>query len=129
MSLATVRKLLVLALVAGGAYWLYRTRPTVSGFIDDLTRPLFGTKAVVEESEHKRIESEVVPAVGGDEAVAVGALHEKMTMDEVRETIGSPDEIERFRDENGEDKVRWIYRRLGRVLVFQEGRVLSIAVR
>jgi hypothetical protein len=42
-----VRGLVVLALVAGVGYWIYKTRPTVSSLVDDLTRPLMGSKAVV----------------------------------------------------------------------------------
>jgi len=129
MSLARIRKLLVLALVVGAGYWLYRTRPTVSGFVDNLTRPLFQTKAVVDESEEKRVVADAAPAVGGDEAVPLGMLRENMTAGEVRDLIGDPEERQPFRDEDGSEKVRWIYRRLGRVLVLKEGRVVSIAVR
>jgi len=128
MSAAGIRKLLLLALAAGVGYWIYRTRPTLSGFVDDLTRPLFGSKAVVEESEHKRVVAEAAPAVGGDESVAVGMLREKMTPSQVRELVGPPDEVEHFR-EGGVEKVRWTYRRLGRILVFDENRLVSIAVR
>ena len=129
MSLARIRKLLVLALIAGAGYWLYRTRPTVSGFVDNLTRPLFQTKAVVDESEEKRVVADAAPAVGGDETVPLGMLRENMTAAEVRDLIGDPEERQPFRDEDGSEKVRWIYRRLGRVLVLKEGRVVSIAVR
>src|SRR5215470_4987699 len=123
-----LRRLLILAVVAGLAYWIYRTRPTVSGFVDNLTRPLFGSKAVVEESEHKRVVAESAPAVGRDESVSVGMLKENMKADEVRELVGRPDSIEQFREE-GEDKFRWTYRRLGRVLIFHDNRVESIQVR
>ena len=122
------RKLLLLALVVGIGYWIYRTRPTVSGIVDDLTRPIFGSKAAVKESEHKRVEAEAAPAVGRDESVQVGTLKEGMKADEVRDLVGRPDEIEQFK-ENGVEKVRWIYRRLGRVLVLREGRVVSIEIR
>ena len=122
------RKLLLLALVVGIGYWIYRTRPTVSGIVDDLTRPIFGSKAAVKESEHKRVEGEVAPAVGRDESVSVGTLKEGMKADEVRDLVGRPDEIEQFK-ENGVEKVRWTYRRIGRVLVLREGRVVSIEIR
>jgi hypothetical protein len=129
MSFARFRKLLVLALIAGAAYWVYRTRPTVSGFVDDVTRPLLQNKAVVEESERKRIVADAAaPAVGPDESVVLGRLRKRMTMTEVRELLGRPDEIEPFR-EQGVEKVRWIYRRLERELVFEDNRVVSIAVR
>jgi hypothetical protein len=122
------RKLLLLALVVGIGYWIYRTRPTVSGIVDDLTRPLFGSKAAVKESEHKRVEAEAIPAVGKDEAVSFGTLKEGMKADEVRDLVGRPDEIEQFK-EDGVEKVRWTYRRLGRVLVLRDGRVVSIEIR
>ena len=122
------RKLLLLALVVGIGYWIYRTRPTVSGIVDDLTRPIFGSKAAVKESEHKRVEAEAAPAVGRDESVSVGTLKEGMKADEVRDLVGRPDEIEQFK-ENGVEKVRWTYRRIGRVLVLREGRVVSIEIR
>ena len=122
------RKLLLLALVVGIGYWIYRTRPTVSGIVDDLTRPIFGSKAAVKESEHKRVEAEAAPAVGRDESVSVGTLKEGMKGDEVRDLVGRPDEIEQFK-ENGVEKVRWTYRRIGRVLVLREGRVVSIEIR
>ena len=122
------RKLLLLALVVGIGYWIYRTRPTVSGIVDDLTRPIFGSKAAVKESEHKRVEAEAAPAVGRDESVSVGTLKEGMKGDEVRDLLGRPDEIEQFK-ENGVEKVRWTYRRIGRVLVLREGRVVSIEIR
>jgi hypothetical protein len=128
MSFARVRKLFFLALAAGAAYWIYRTRPTMSGFIDDLTRPLFHTKAVVQESEHKRVVAEAAPAVGRDEAVSVEMLKEGMRVSDVRELIGAPDAVEYFREDNVE-KMRWVYRRLGRVLVFQDKRVVSIVIR
>ena len=129
MSLAKVRKLLILALAAGVGYWLYRTRPTISSFVDGLTRPLFQTRAVVSESEQKRAVADTVPAVGGDEELPVGTLRQNMTAAEVRDLVGSPDEIQRFRDEQGAEQFRWIYRRLGRILTIKDGRVDSIAVR
>ena len=128
MSSRRIRNLLLVALAAGVGYWIYRTRPTLSGFVDDLTRPLFQSKAVVQESEHKRVVAEAAPAVGRDESVVVGMLKEKMTSSEVRELVGAPDDIEHFR-KDGVEKMRWTYRRLGRVLVFEDNRVVSIAVR
>ncbi len=123
-----VRKLLLLALVVGIGYWIYHTRPTVSGIVDDLTRPIFGSKAAVKESEHKRVEAEAAPAVGKDEAVPIGTLKEGMKADDVRDLVGRPDEIEQFK-EDGVEKVRWTYRRLGRILVLRDGRVVSIEIR
>lgn len=128
MSGRGLRTLLLLLLVGGAAYWIYRARPTVAGLVDDITRPLFSSKAAVKESEHKRLEAEAMPVMQGDIDVAIGMLKEKMSTREVRELLGSPDETEEIREE-GKPRVRWTYRRAARTLVFEDGRLLSIAVR
>jgi hypothetical protein len=127
MSFRRLRRLLLWVLIGAAAYWIYRTRPTVSGIVEDLTRPLFHSKAVVKESEYKRVVSEAVPAVSHSEEIALGMLRENMQDSEVRDLIGYPDEVQQFR-ENGANRVRWIYRRLGRTLILQERRVVSIIV-
>ena len=114
-------------LIGAAGYWVYRTRPTLPGIVEDLTRPLFHSKAVVKESEYNRVVSEAAPAITHSEEVALGALHENMTDREVRDLLGYPDDVQPFK-EDGKDRVRWIYRRLGRTLVLEERRVISIAV-
>ncbi len=123
-----LRTLVVLLIVAAASYWIYKTHPTVSGFVDDLTRPLMGNKAVVKEFEHKRILSEALPAEGEEVAAPAAALKEGMKTTEVKELLGPPDRVEPFK-EKGRDRVRWTYVRARRVLVFEEGRVVSIAIR
>jgi hypothetical protein len=127
MSYRRFRRLLLWVLIGAAGYWVYRTRPTVSGIVEDVTRPLFHSKAVVKESEYNRVVSEAAPAISHSDEVALGMLHEKMRDDEVRDLLGSPDEIQQFK-ENGVDRFRWIYRRLGRTLIFEERRIVSITV-
>ncbi len=122
-----IRTPVVLLLVAGVGYWIYKTRPTVSGFVDGLTRPLMSSKAAVKESEYKRIVAEAVPVPEGEE-VPLGALKEGMKTAEVKELLGTPERVEWFR-EKGRERLRWTYVRARRVLVFEEGRVVSIAIR
>jgi hypothetical protein len=50
-----------------------------------------------------------------------------MTDNEVRDLIGRADQIDSV-SENGVERVRWTYKRLGRTLLFEERRVVSIAV-
>jgi hypothetical protein len=122
-----IRTPVVLLLVAGAGYWIYKTHPTVSGFVDDLTGPLMSSKAAVKESEYKRIVAEAVPVPEGEE-VPLGALKEGMKTAEVKELLGTPDRVEWFR-EKGRERLRWTYVRAKRVLVFEDGRVASIAIR
>ena len=120
-----MRRLLLLLVVAALVYWIVKDRPTVSSFVDRLTSPLMSTKAAVDESEHKRVVAESVPVVGGDQDVVVGAIKEGMESREVRRLMGPPDvvtEIDKHRE-------RWEYRRAGRILVLEDHRITSIAVR
>ena len=123
-----VRGLVVLVIAGGVGYWIYKTQPTVGGFVDGLTRPLMGSKAVVKESEHKRVIAEAVPAAHEGEQVPMGMVREGMKKAEVEELLGRPDRIEEFQ-EKGKDRIRWVYLEAGRNLVFDEGRVISIEVR
>ena len=122
------RTVIVLAVLGGAGYWIYRSQLTVSDFVDDLTRPLMGSKAAVKESEHKRVMSLAVPAAPEGEQVSTQTIREGMKRAEVEELLGKPDRVEPF-EEKGHSRLRWIYVRDGRVIVFENGRVLSIAVR
>ena len=114
--------------MAGGvAYWIVKTHPTAGGLVDDLTHPLFGSKAAVKESERKRIVDEAVPAREG-EPVATEMVREGMKTAEVEELLGRPDRVEELQEE-GKKRVRWVYLTARRNLTFEEGRVVSIAVR
>jgi hypothetical protein len=123
-----VRGLVVLVIAGGVGYWIYKTQPTVGGLVDGLTRPLMGSKAVVKESEHKRVIAEAVPAAHEGEQVPMRMVHEGMKKAEVEELLGRPDRIEEF-EEKGKNRIRWVYLEVGRNLVFDEGRVISIEVR
>ncbi len=124
------RGLLVLLVVGGAAYWVVKTHPTASGFVDRLTRPLMGSKAAVKESEHKRVMDEVVPAAPETEQpVSTEMVREGMRAVEVEDLLGRPDRVEEIREKGKKTRVRWVYLAAGRNLVFEEGRVASIAVR
>ena len=123
-----LRTVVILVVVGGVAYWIYKDQPTVSGFVDGLTRPLMGSKAAVKESEHRRVMSEAVPAAPEGEQVSTQTIREGMKTDEVREILGKPDRLEPF-EEDGSPRVRWTYLRPGRVIVFERGRVVSIEIR
>ena len=127
MSGRNVRRLLLLGALGGIGWWIHEKRPTVSGLVDDLTRPLMGSRAVVKESEQKRVVSEASQVVLHDEEKPVAALREGMSDLEVRALLGDPDEI--LPDGNTALRLRWVYRKVDRVLVFDRHRLVSIAVR
>jgi hypothetical protein len=123
-----IRTVVILVVIGGVAYWIYKDRPTVSGFVDGLTRPLMGSNAAVKESEHKRVVSDVVPAAPEGEQVTVQTIRKGMKSEEVREILGKPDRVEPF-EEDGVSRIRWTYLATRRLVVFEDGRVVSIAIR
>lgn len=124
-----LRNLLLLAAAAGLGYLIVRDHLTLPGLIDRVTAPLFHSKAAVQESEHKRVEAEAAPVIERSQDATVEALHERMTKAEVREILGAPDKVEEIPLKGRRVLTRWSYRRVGRVIDFEEGRVVSIAVR
>lgn len=123
-----IRNLLLLLLLAGLGYWYYRDRPTLPRLVDELTRPLLGSKAVVQESERKRVISDAVSVIGKQTGENVGMLHEGMSKSEVQELLGDPDKVEES-PARDRVRVRWTYRAVRRVVLFENGRVVSIAIR
>ena len=128
MNARRLRSLLSLAVLAGIGWWVYNTRPTVSGLVDRLTQPLMGSRAAVKEAEHKRIVYEASQGVTLDRDKTVDSLRAGMSEREVRDLVGEPDEIEKLDDE-ATFRERWVYKDLRRNVVFERRRVVSIAVR
>lgn len=114
--------------MAGATYWYVKERPTFSEIVESLTNPIAGSRTAVKESERNRVIESAVPAVHEDVEVPVGAIYEKMTAREVLNLLGEPERIERY-VEDGRPRQRWHYVRAKRLLIFEEGRVISIAVR
>ena len=122
-----LRGLVILILAAGVGYWIYKTRPSVTSFVDGITRPIMGSKSAVKESESKRVVSDAVPAASEGEEVKLTTIREGMKKAEVEEILGKPDSIQQFDDE-GRVRFRAIYVAARRLIVYEENRVVSIAV-
>jgi len=123
-----VRGILYLVVLAAIGWWIYDRRPTVTGLVDELTRPLFGSRTAAKEAEHNRIVQEASQVVTLDQEKHVEELRAGMSDVQVRELLGEPDEVEKLDDE-ATYRVRWIYRDLRRNVVFERRRVVSIAIR
>lgn len=127
-----IRRLLILAVIVGVGYWIYKDQPTVSGLIDSIVSPLMGSRAAVKSSERNRVTGDATAAITEQSDAAVGTLHEGMTIAEVKDLLGSPEKIEdedRKPGDKGPQRVRWIYSRIGRTLVVEEGRVVSVILK
>ena len=124
----TIRQILMLAVLGVVGLWIHEKNPTVQGIVDDLTRPLLGSKETAGPPERKRVVSEASQVLTLGEEKPIGAIRQAMTDREVRRLLGDPDEIQNIVDDTYV-RVRWTYRSLHRVVVFDRGRVVSIAVR
>ena len=131
MSWRVVRRFLLLAAVVGAIVWWYsRGKPSLRQMVDDLAQPVFGTKAAVKESERNRVEGQAATAISEQSDTQPEVLREGMSFRQVREVLGEPDEIELLKKEKGKpDFVRWTYRAARRVVVFEDGRAVSITLR
>ena len=126
-----LRRLLLVALLAGGVVWWYtHGRPSFQEMVDGVTNPLLGSKAAVKESERNRVEGEAIAVVSEQTEAAIDTLKEGMTMRQVRELLGEPNVNEVVSREKGKPEVvRWIYKGARRVLLFEDTRLTSITIR
>ena len=124
----TIRQIVTLAVLGVVGLWIHEKNPTVQGIVDDLTRPLLGSKETAGPPERKRVVSEASQVLTLGEEKTIGAIRVGMTDRDVRRLLGDPDEIQNIVDDTYV-RVRWTYRSVHRVVVFDRGRVVSIAVR
>jgi hypothetical protein len=127
MTRRRFRNLVILAAMAGVAYWIYKDRPTPSGIIDAITNPLLGSKAAVETSERNRVVGDANNAVTEQADVQIAALKEGMTAQEVRDLLGDPEKVETEK-KDGVTEIHWTYGRVHRLLTLREQRVSSISI-
>jgi len=128
MSGRKVRNVLLILIVVGVGYWIYKDRPTLSGIIDSLTNPLMGSRAAVKSSERNRVQGEASSTVAEQSDSRVEQLREGMTRDDIKELLGEPDAIATEKKESGVVLTKWTYRDARRLIVFQGNRVVSISV-
>ena len=55
-----------------------------------------------------------------------GRVHENMTPSEVRAMMGDPDEVTSGSSANGAPQETWIYRSVGKKVVFENGVAISV---
>ena len=123
-----IRNLVLLLIVAGAGYWFYRDPRTPSQLIDDLTRPLMGSRAAVREDERKRVLNDATNVVTQQTDDNIGMLRMGMSKSEVRDLLGDPDKTETLSPRDPV-RVRWDYRTLHRTVIFEDGHVASISLR
>jgi len=127
MSGRRLRNLLLLAIVAGFAWWIYKDRPTLSGLIDSTTNPLLGSRAAVKTSERNRVVGDATTAITEQVDLPVSSLKEGMTSMEVRDLLGEPQRVDPVPG-GGPNRFRWTYTRAARVLTMQDNKLVAIEI-
>jgi hypothetical protein len=88
--------------------------------------PIERARAVKDQADRKAAASESTSREADSNAAPAAGVTENMTPDQVRALLGPPDEIERGTTENGRSQETWVYRRVGKTVVFENGIAISV---
>jgi hypothetical protein len=124
-------RLILLVIVLAVGFWLYKnsagglfgSRSTSTG--EEASAPLDRAKAVAKKANERQLEADRI----GQQDTSTGAgsqIHENMTPSDVRALLGSPDEITTGISETGAPRDTWLYRSVGKKVIFQSGFVVSV---
>ena len=119
--------LLVIVLAAG--FWLYKH--SAGGLLGSREGPASSTapierarqaaqRAGERQAEMDRLGSETAPVR------EPGRVHENMTPAEIRALLGPPDEVSTGSTASGGPRETWIYRNVGKKVVFENGVAVSV---
>jgi hypothetical protein len=120
------RLLLILLILAVG-YWLLTRSGLLSPKSGDEPSAAPADKArTAAAAASGRAEETGAAQREADAASPSGAISENMTPEQVRSLLGPPDETVTETSETGVPRERWIYRRAGKTVVFENGIVVRI---
>ncbi len=120
--------LLVIVLAVG--FWLYKNSAggllgSRSGGEPSTSAPVDRARDAARKANERQLEADRI----GHEDVSTGAgaqIHENMTPTDVRGLLGQPDEITTGVSETGAPREIWVYRSVGKKVIFQNGFVVAI---
>lgn len=121
-------RLILLVIVVAAALWLYKhSAGGLLGTKDDgaSRAPIERARDAARRSDARAAETDQLgrEAATGREA---GRVQENMTPAEVRALMGSPDEVTSGTSANGAPQETWIYRSVGKTVVFENGVAISV---
>jgi hypothetical protein len=118
-------RLLLLVIVLGGGYYLYRHSGSFAGQTPDASSsaPLDRARRAAQQSDRRSSEAD---AVGREAESPAGTVTENMTPDQVRALLGPPTEVQTATSESGASRETWIYRHVGKTVVFENGIAVSV---
>jgi hypothetical protein len=120
-----VKRLLLVLLVIGAGYWLWTHSSGRSASSDaPAASPVDRARTAAARSDANAAGTDAAQRAA-DAPAPSGAISENMTPDQVRALLGAPDDTSRETAE-GKTTERWIYRRVNKTVVFENGVVVRV---
>lgn len=88
--------------------------------------PIDRARAIKDKADRKAAENESASREADSAAPQAAGVTENMTPDQVRRLLGPPDDIATSTAENGRTQETWVYRRVGKTVVFENGVAVSV---
>jgi hypothetical protein len=121
-------RIILLLIALALAVWFLKSHGSFFGSPAPATAPsapLERARAVARQSQERN--AEIAGATREADSVNPGAgVSENMTPDQVRALLGPPDEIETRTSESGAPQENWIYRSVGKAVLFENGIAVSV---
>ncbi len=120
-------RLLVVALLLALGWWLL----TRSGILssrsgaEPSTAPVDRARTAAAASSGRAAETGAAQREA-DAVVPSGGVSEDMTPEQVQSLLGPPDETLRETTETGAPRLKWLYRSVGKTVVFENGVVVRV---
>ncbi len=122
-------RLILLVVVLAVGYWLFKN--SAGGLLGSRTpdsasqAPIDRAREAARKADARHAEADRL----GTEAAApreAGRVHENMTPAEVRALMGAPDEVTSDTTATGAPRETWLYRSVGKKVVFENGVAVSV---
>jgi hypothetical protein len=123
----TLGRLVTFAIVIVAGVWLFRhsgllTRDPAPGGTE---APVDRARDAARDASGRAAQSDAAQSAV-DSGSSGAAITENMAPDQVRALLGPPDEVSSESSEMGGSRERWLYRSVGKTVVFENGVVVRI---
>ena len=122
-------RLILLVIVLAVGYWLFKN--SAGGLLgsrgtdSSSSAPIDRAREAARKADARHAETD---QLGTEDSAPreAGRVQENMTPAEVRALLGAPDEVTSDTSETGAPRETWVYRSVGRKVVFENGVAVSV---
>jgi hypothetical protein len=124
-----VSRLVLLVIVLAAGFWLYKH--SAGGLLGSKAAepaaqaPIDRARDAARRSDARQSEADRIGREASSTGEA-GRVHENMTPSEVRALMGEPDEVTSGSSASGGPRETWLYRSVGKKVVFENGVAVSV---